>query len=237
LELNELKRAMIVAAHPDDPDIGCGGTAARMTKNGSEVIYVVCTRGDKGSSDLEMTSDRLPVLRDAEQRAAAEVLGVKEVVFLNELDGEVQNTLAFRGDVVRAIRYYRPDAVFTHDPTGHILRNTFLNHPDHRAVGTVALDAIFPSARDHLQYPDHYYKEGLLPHKVLEVYLFGSNEPNIWIDVADTIELKIAALLKHVTQFGEREQMGDFVRARAQAIGEGQDLAYAEAFRRISLPR
>lgn len=232
--------ALVVAAHPDDPEFGCGGTSALWVSQGYEVYYVVCTSGDKGSSDPEMTSERLVELREAEQRAAAEVIGVKKVFFLRLPDGELKPDLVLRRAIVKAIRTVRPEIVVTHDPTT-VYTDSSINHPDHQAVGHATLNAIYPTARDRLNFPEQE-AAGLLPHKVREVYLWGSRESNAWIDISTSFATKIAALRCHKTQIAEPERMEQRMRERAEALakerrGEGDPPAIAEAFRHIELAR
>lgn len=223
---------MVVSPHPDDSEFGAGGTVAKWVKEGQRVIYVVCTNGDKGSADPEMTSERLAKIREQEQREAAKVLGVGEVVFLGHPDGGLEDTPTFRGELVRLIRKYRPDTVMTTDPY-----RKYSSHRDHRITGIVTLDAVFPYARDHLSYPE-YKAEGLRPHKVREVYLWGSEEPDTFINISETFDLKIAALSCHVSQvgqhLGEREK---WVKERAASLGQAHGIPLAEAFRRIEIRR
>jgi LmbE family N-acetylglucosaminyl deacetylase len=226
---------LVIGAHPDDPEFACGGSTAYWVSQGKDVYYVVCTRGDKGSANPEMTSDRLVQIREKEQRDAAAVLGVKEVNFLGFPDGELAPTYEFRRAIVEQIRRIRPGIVCTHDPTS-VYGPSYLNHPDHRAVGTATLDAIYPTARDRLNYPEHE-QAGLLPHKVKEVYLWGAPTPNAWIDVSTTIDKKIEALRCHVSQVGQAEQLADRIRERAKQIGEPQGLPFAEAFFKVTMAR
>jgi len=202
---------------------------------GWEVIYIVCTNGDKGSSDPDMTSERLAKIREQEQREAAEVLGISEVVFLGHTDGGLEDTPAFRGELVRLIRKYRPDIVMTHDPY-----RRYMGHHDHRITGIVTLDAIFPYARDHLSYPEHK-AEGLKPHKVREVYLLGSEEPDTFVDISETFAVKMKAVSCHVSQIGEHsDDWENWVKQRAEratAVGQSHGIPLAEAFRRIEIVR
>jgi LmbE family N-acetylglucosaminyl deacetylase len=156
------------------------------------------------------------------------------VVFLGYPDGEVYNTPDLRRDLVRQIRLHRPDLVVTHDPTARFIGHTWINHPDHRAVGDTALDAVFPLARDRLNFPEHE-REGLAPHKVLNVFLTPTNEPNEWVDISATLDLKISALWEHRSQIGDPEALAARIRQRAQDYAEGTPFAYAERFRRINL--
>jgi LmbE family N-acetylglucosaminyl deacetylase len=230
----DLNRVLVIVAHPDDAEFGAGGTLARWAREGREVFLAVTTNGDKGSSDPEMTSERLMRLREEEQREAARVLGIREVVFLGYPDGFLEDTPALRRDVVRLIRFYRPDIVVTHNPYPGLRR--FIQHRDHRVTGTVALDAVYPLARNRLMFPE-LIAEGLEPHRVSEVYLTGSDDPDTWVDISETIHLKIAALRCHRTQIGDPEDLDRRVREAARQVGEPQGIPFAEAFRRIQLRR
>jgi LmbE family N-acetylglucosaminyl deacetylase len=230
--LPEQRRVLLVAAHPDDPEFSSGGTVARWVRAGIEVIYVVATSGDKGTPDKSMTGDRLSRQREEEQRAAAARLGVNEVVFLRFPDGEMMPDLALRGAVTRVIRQYKPYAVMTHDPLTLFYNNEFVNHPDHRAIGQATVDAIYPTARDPLQFNEQI-REGLEPHKVKEIYIFGTENPNVIVDIADTIEDKIEALKLHVSQVGAAEELAQRIMTRSSQLAEPHGLKYAEAFRRV----
>jgi LmbE family N-acetylglucosaminyl deacetylase len=226
---------LVVMAHPDDPEYGAGGTLARWTgEEGCEVIYLIVTDGSKGSSERDMDPERLVTLRQAEQRAAADLLGVRQVEFLGFPDGEVAPDLVLRHAIAREIRRWRPDVVVTHDPAT-LYWESYINHPDHRAVGQATLDAVFPTARDHLN-ATHLLAEGLEPHVVHEVYLAGSRQPDCWIDIEPTFERKIAALRHHVTQIRDPDGLPERIRQRAAAAAEGHGLRLAEAFKKISLP-
>ena len=229
-------RVLVVCAHPDDAEFGAAGTVAAWSKAGREVYYAIVTRGDKGSGDPEMTSERLAQIREREQREAAAVLGVKEVVFLGFKDGELVPDLTLRGAITRAIRQFRPHILISQDPTALFYNNRFINHPDHRAAGLAAVDAVYPTARDHLQFPEQL-AEGLQPHKVAEVFLIQSEQPDILVDISETIDTKIAALQKHASQFEDPAALGDRVRERAKELGEQGGMEYAEAFRRIIIRR
>jgi LmbE family N-acetylglucosaminyl deacetylase len=230
----DLNRVLVIVAHPDDAEFGAGGTIARWAREGREVFLAVTTNGDKGSSDPKMTSERLMRLRQEEQREAARVLGIREVVFLGYPDGFLEDTPALRRDIVRLIRLYRPDIVVTHNPHPGLRR--FIQHRDHRVTGTVALDAVYPLARNRLMFPE-LLAEGLEPHRVSEVYLTGSDDPDTWVDISETIHLKIAALRYHRTQVGDPEDLDRRVREAARQVGEPQGIPFAEAFRRIQLRR
>ncbi|HJM36536.1 MAG: PIG-L domain-containing protein [Dehalococcoidales bacterium] len=220
---------LVVIPHPDDAEFGAAGTVARWIRKGKEVVYVVCTNGDKGTSDPEMTSARLAKIREKEQRAAAKVLGVREVVFLRYPDQRLEDTPKFRKDIVRAIRQFKPDTVVTCDPY-----KRYTTHRDHRITGQVTLDAVYPTARDLLAFPD-LIEQGLLPHAVKEVFLWGSDEPNYPSDITDTFELKIAALLYHKSQFGNRPtlEIVERVKQWSKMSVKGKDYELAEAFYRF----
>lgn len=224
------KRALVIAAHPDDSEFGVAGTAALWSRNGWEFYYLICTDGSKGTNNPEMTPDKLVPLRRQEQRAAAEVLGIKRVFFLNYVDGELAYTPDFMRDVVRVIRTIRPYAVFSHDPN-QIVRNMFINHPDHRCAGTVALDAVYPIARNRPSFPE-LLREGLEPHRVREVYLWSTSEPNFEVDITPVVDIKFRALLQHRSQFEEIEERMERWRER-WAEPDGR---FVERFRRIELP-
>jgi LmbE family N-acetylglucosaminyl deacetylase len=227
----QLSRVMVVMPHPDDAEFGAAGTVASWGKDGKEVTYVVCTNGDKGSSDPDMTSERLAEIRRKEQADAANVLGVKDIVFLDYPDGWLEDTPEFRGKLVRLIRKYCPDIVMTTDPY-----RKYMWHRDHRITGIVTLDAIFPYSRDRLSYPEHI-AEGLKPHHVREIYLWGSEDPNIYIDITETFDTKIAALTCHTSQVGSRiEGLKQRIRERSENTGKSQGFSLAESFHRIVIP-
>ncbi len=228
----EQRRVLLVAAHPDDPEFSSAGTVARWVNAGIEVIFVVATSGDKGTADRQMTGDRLSNLREEEQRGAAARLGVTQVEFLRFGDGELLPNLALRGAVTYMIRKYRPYAVMTHDPLTLFYNNEFINHPDHRAIGQATVDAIYPTARDPLQFSEQI-QEGLEPHKVKEIYLWGTDQPNVLVDISSTIDDKVEALKLHVTQVGEAKELAERVKTRAAQVGEPFGMQYAEAYRRV----
>ena len=223
------KRALVVAAHPDDPDFGAGGTAASWTRDGWEFFYLVCTNGAKGSSDPGTDTRALVRSRQEEQRKAAHELGVSEVFFLDHEDGELTPSRRLLGEIVWHIRNLRPSAVFTHS-TDIIVGNRWINHMDHRATGLTAVDAVYPTARDPLNFPEHL-AEGLSPHKVGQVYLFGGNQTSFEVDVTDVVDLKLRALLAHQSQFGQRE---DFLERVKQRWAD-EDGRYREKFQLVEL--
>ena len=226
-------RAMVVFAHPDD-EIGCAGTVAGWIRQGTEVAFVLCTNGNKGTEDPDMSPDRLAQLREREQRNAAAALGVQEMTFLGYPDGELEDTREFRGRLVREIRRFRPEVVLTHAPTN----TTRHAHRDHRTCGTVTLDAIFPYARDPWHFAE-VTQEGPSPHKVGTALMWGSDDPDEFIDISETLEIKTEAMLCHRSQFVERpsrdqtREPGQFMREAAQRMGERADLPFAEGFRKL----
>jgi len=222
--------ALVIAAHPDDGEFGCAGYAARLAAQGWDVFFLVTTNGAKGTEDRDMPRERLIARRIEEQREACRRLGIRDVFFLGFEDGELVYTRQLLERIVWHIRSLRPRAVLTHDPADIIIRDSFINHPDHRATGTAALDAVYPTARDHLNFPEHL-AAGLEPHKVGEVLLWNSNRPNFDVDVTDLVDLKIHALSAHVSQFGEQSDFAAFSRDRWR----NEDGRYLERFRRLEL--
>ena len=227
---------LVVAAHPDDIEFGAGGTVARWIGEGARVDYLLFTRGDKGSKDVSVAPHDLAGLREQEQRSAAGELAVSSVEFLDERDGEVEVALRLRERVTHAIRRRRPEVVMTHDPTVLFVNNEWVNHPDHRAVGEVVVDAVFPAARDRLSFPEHL-DEGLEPWKVAELYLWSTNEANQLVDIGDSLDLKVRALAHHASQFDDFGEIERWIRLRAEELGAQVGYPAAEAFRRVTLAR
>jgi LmbE family N-acetylglucosaminyl deacetylase len=226
---------MVIAAHPDDIEFGSAGTVARWVKEGAEAIYVLCTSGDVGIAEPGMTKARAAEIREAEQLAAAEVIGVKEVVFLREPDGMVENSIALRKKLVREIRRFKPEVVIVDDPTVVWVGDSYINHPDHRAVAGAAVDAIFPAAGQPNLF-EELAEEGLTAHKTRKVYVtaFGPETSDTYINISETIDLKIEALKKHASQMGEWDP-GPRLKEWAAESAKGKEMAYAEAFRVITL--
>lgn len=226
-------RVLFVGAHPDDADFLAGGTVARLIKEGRETAYVVVTNGNKGSSDPRIGPARLIALREAEQREAAGVLGVADVRFLGYEDGELEDSRDLRRDVTREIRRWRPDLIITLDP--HRTYDNFPGwHRDHRTTARVVLDCVYPLARDSLAFPELLPE--FEPHKVAEVYTVRWTQPRLVIDITDTMELKLAAGRRHVSQVGDVEAFETRMRSRAAALGKERGYAYAEGFDHIVVP-
>jgi LmbE family N-acetylglucosaminyl deacetylase len=226
--------ALVIVAHPDDAEFGCAGTIARWVKGGCRVGYVLCTSGDVGIAQPGIDRATAISIREAEQTAAADLLGVQSVVFLREPDGMLQNTLELRRKLVREIRRFRPEVVLCMDPTALFIREDYINHPDHRAAGTASVDAIFPAAGQPNLF-EELATEGLTAHKPRKVYVITFGQPSdTFVNITDTIEQKIAALQAHVSQFPFGDP-GERVRQWSAALGKGKEMDYAETFRVITL--
>ncbi len=226
---------LVILAHPDDPEFFCGATTARWVRAGHHVAYCLLTCGDKGTKDLSLGSEELCSIRQREQRAAAGVLGVDEVMFLNYPDGYLVPDISLRRDITRVIRTLRPDVLVTCDPQTLFTANAGLNHPDHRAAGQATLDAVFPSARDHLSFIELWKDEKLEPHIVREVWVSGTLQPDVTLDVTETWEVKIRALHEHKSQIGDLEKFDERMRSRRALDSTPEDPRYEEKFRRLVL--
>ena len=224
------ERVLVVAPHPDDAEVGCAGTVARLVREGAQVHYLIATTGDKGTEDPNLTNKNLAETREREQRAAAEILGVQEVSILPYGDGELEDSREVIGRIVHHVRRIKPDVVFTTDP----FRSTFYVHRDHINTGLTAMHAVFPYARDRLHFPEHI-NEGLETHKTVELYFWGAENPDIHVDISETIDLKVQAALAHSSQFGA--DAGKWIRQWGARIAEGHDMEYAEAFRTYGISR
>jgi len=224
-------QVMVITPHPDDAEFGVAGTVAHWVSEGKSVIYVVCTNGDKGTSNPDMKPREVARIREQEQMAAAELLGVRDVIFLRYPDQALEDTPEFRKALVRLIRMYQPETVVTADPY-----RRYLWHRDHRITGQVTLDAVFPYARDFHSYPD-LLKESLQPHKVKEVLLWGTEDPNYRSDITDTFDIKLTALRCHKSQVGGNlsPELEGWLKQRAQEMAEGEDFELAEAFHRVEI--
>jgi LmbE family N-acetylglucosaminyl deacetylase len=226
------RRMMVVTPHPDDAEGGCGATMAKWAREaGTEVVVVLCTNGDKGTSDRELAPAELAAIREREQQTASDLLGVKEVVYLRYPDGTLENNQDFLGRLVREIRRHRPDIIFGIDP----YRSTTHTHRDHRMSGITALDAAGTYAWSYLQFPEQITQEGLEPHQVREAFLWGSEEPDVFVDVAGFLEMKSDSLTAHASQMGSRTPEERLARIQDGAArnAEKVGLTYAEGFRRV----
>ena len=226
------RRAMVVTPHPDDAEGGCGATMAKWIQEaGTEVVVVMCTNGDKGTGDREMEPERLAKIREGEQRDASAYLGVNDVVFLRHPDGTLDDTMQFRGEVVREIRRHRPEIIFCIDP----FRVASHTHRDHRMSGQVALDAAFSYAWSHLHFPEQITEEGLRPHRVEEAFMWGTEAADVYIDVEGYLEAKATSLSLHASQMRQRTPADRLERIQRGCARQGEEsgLIYAEGFRRV----
>ena len=227
------RRGMVVVAHADDAEYGCSGTVAKWCAEGWEVVYVVCTDGSKGSSDPDMTVDKLVEVRLEEQRNAGKVLGLQDVVFLGYEDAMLEPSLGLRRDITREIRRYKPDVLICMNPLRQLTDDHWLEHPDHCAAGEATMAAVFPSARDRLTFPE-LLEEGLEPHKVREVWLMWGEKSDHYVDVTDYVDVAIKALKQHVTQVAGDDVDAEIKDWKAQT-GESAGFQYAEAYKRFTL--
>lgn len=224
---------LVFTPHPDDAEFGASGTVAKLTREGKTVVYIVCSNGDKGTADIHMKPELLVEIREKEQREAAKILGVREVIFLRHPDQALEDTPEFRKEIVKYIRLYKPDIVITADPY-----RRYVWHRDHRIVGRVVLDAVFPYARDVWAYPD-FMTEGLPPHKVKEVWLWAPEDKDINFrsDITSTFDIKVRALRCHKSQIKEpfKSEMEKWLCKRAKDMAEGEDFKLAEGFHRVEI--
>ncbi len=233
---------LVVAAHPDDAEFGVAGTAAQLVNQGHTVHYLLCTSGEAGTEDPTLPTEELIRVREAEQRAAGDILGLSGVHFLRYPDGELEPTLALRKAIVREMRRLKADVVLCQDPRSFVDDDsTYLNHPDHRAAGQAALDAAFPAAGNPAAFRD-LLADGLAPHKVREVWLYftSAQQVNRWVDITETMDRKLRALEAHASQLGQWIQDGGLRRDMLKWAEEGAarhqlEFKYAEGFQRIVL--
>ncbi len=224
--------ALAVTPHPDDCEGGCGGALAKWVKEfGTEAVVVMCTNGNKGTSERGLTPERLAATREVEQRAASDIVGAKDIVFLRYPDGGLEDTMLFRSQVTREIRRYRPDLILCIDP----YRSTSHTHRDHRMSGRVALDAAFTYAWSYRHFPEQITEEGLQPHRVEQAYMWGSESPDVFIEISDYLEAKTLSLEAHASQMSPAttEERLSRIANNAGRYKELTGLDHTEAFRRI----
>lgn len=227
------QRAMFIFAHPDDIEFGSAGTAAKWAKYGSEVTYVLITDGNVGSHDATFDKEKLAETRRQEQNAAAQVAGVQQVIYLGYHDGMLEPTLELRQALVKLIRQHKPNVVVCGDPRSVFPSDDYINHPDHRAAAIAAVEAVFPACEMRLLYPE-FEAEGIMPHKVNHVYISYAPDANVYVDISETMPLKIEALRQHSSQFGDWDP-SEMVTNWSKETGKQVGFAYAEAYRRLTL--
>ncbi len=226
------KKILVILAHPDDPEFFCGASIARWADQGNTVEYCLLTRGDKGSTDPNVTPIELAALREQEQIEAARVLGVETVRFLDYRDGELVPNLEMRAEVVQIIREMRPDIIVGCDPTFYFPGNDYINHPDHRAAGQVVVDSANPAPHLPNYFPEQI-RAGLKPHRVQEVWLTLTGQPDVVIDVSEYWNRKLEALLQHKSQVGDPETFKKEMSGWHTADSTPESPRYTEGFRRF----
>ncbi len=222
-----------IAAHPDDMEFSCVGTLARWAKNGSRVIYVLCTSGDAGIEVPGMTREKATQIREEESLQAAQLAGAQQVIFLREPDGLLEATMELRKKLVHEIRRFQPEVVVTGDPTIVWASEDYINHPDHRAAALAAVDAIFPAAGNPMLYPE-MEAEGLHAHKPRKVYVHSWSGDKEFVNIEETIDIKIAALRAHKSQMRDWDP-ADSIRQWASENAKGKEMQYAEAFKVVTI--
>lgn len=225
--------AMAIVAHPDDIEFSCAGTLARWARAGARVSYVICTSGDVGIDDPEITRQEAAQIREHEQLEAARIAGALEVIFMREPDGMLEPTIALRKRLVREIRRFRPEVVISGDPTIVWAGDDYINHPDHRAAASAALDATFPAAGQARLF-EELAEEGFTAHKPRKVYVTSWGAADVYVDITDTIDVKIAALRAHRSQIKDWDPI-DNIRLWASESAKGKEMQYAEGFRVVTL--
>jgi len=232
----EISKVLIVTAHPDDLDFGCSGSIALWVRKGIEVSYVICTNGDQGGEDPSVPREEMPKIRQKEQRDAGAVVGVSQITFLGYRDGWLEPTIQLRKELVRQIRIHKPDRLVIQSPERNWDR-LFSSHPDHMAAGEAAIQAVYPDARNAFAFEDLLKEEGLEPHRVKEVWVMSAKDPNHFVDITETIDLKIKALHAHVSQTAHNPKMEEMIRSWGERSAEIMGLGagkYAEIFRVIN---
>lgn len=229
-----LKTILCISAHPDDNEFTIAGSVARWTREGRRVVFCLATTGDAGTNEHTPTREGLVEIRERETREAAKILGVGEVIFLGYPDGTVEPTLALRRDLTRVIRRVKPDVVVCSDPTVRWHGTEYVNHPDHRAVASAALDAVYPSAETRGIFQE-LLAEGLEPHKVKELLMVAAAESTVWVDITETFDVKLASLRAHASQVGPGEWVEPLLRSWAESSGKRIGVKFAESYRRMVL--
>lgn len=224
--MTEHAHVLVTTPHPDDAETRFAGSVAKWTREGKNVVYVVISNGDKGTNDPSVSPGELAATREKEQLSAAEILGIKEVIFLRHPDQGLENTYELRRDIVRQIRIFKPDIVVTVDPHGR-----YMDHRDHRIAGYATVEAVYPAAGSAYAFPE-LLDEGLKPHRVSEMLFSGRMQNNYFEDVSDTIDIKVSAIKCHRSQVGDRPDFGDMLKNMARMNAQDLDFEYAEGFHR-----
>ncbi|RME85623.1 MAG: PIG-L family deacetylase [Caldilineae bacterium] len=231
--LNSFRTVLVIMAHPDDAEFCCAGSVKKMSDAGAEITYIVLTNGDKGNHNLSITVPELVKTRMEEQRKAAAMLGVKEVIFMGEEDGFLEPNRELRRRLVRHIRRIKPDLIICQTPELYFRGDNYINHPDHRNAGLATIEAIFPAAGNPMFFPD-LIAEGYPPHSIRELWMCMTPEPNLRIDITDLIDLKIEAVKQHVSQFDDLDRLERWIRERWGEEDEAGRRRYFESFKRMS---
>ena len=226
-----MKKVLVFSPHPDDLDFGCSGAAAKWAKEGKEVVYCIITGGCRGKHKTKVSEKELRKIREKEQLKAAEIAGVKKVIFLREKDGEVENIKRLRKKLVKVIRKIRPDIIMSFDPANRDFDNFYRSHRDHRFGAEAVFDAIYPDAGNEAFFPELNKKYP--PHQIKEVWFYATNKPDVFVDISETIVQKISALKQHQSQIKDFDEIEKMIKNWAREIGKKAKLKYAEGFRRV----
>lgn len=225
------KRILVFSAHPDDLDFGCAGTIAKLVKEGNKITYCIISNGEKGTHKIKSSRQAIISIRKKEQKKAASIVGVKDVIFLNEKDGEIEDTRQLRRKLVDVVRKIKPDIVFSFDPANFLFDNFYRYHRDHRKAAEAVFDALYPASGSEAFFQDLKNK----PHTIKEVWFFSANRPNLWIDISETIDKKIEALFSHYSQIINEKELKKMIFKRTKEMGKKKGMKYAESFRKLVL--
>ncbi|MDO8529041.1 MAG: PIG-L deacetylase family protein [bacterium] len=229
----KMTKILVFSPHPDDLDFGCSGTIAKWASDGKEITYCILSDGSRGGHILKISDQELAKIREKEQKSAAEILGAKDVIFLREKDGEIQNTKKLRKKLVEVIRKTKPDIILSFDPANCEFENFYRCHRDHRNGAEAVFDAIYPDANNESFFPEIFEKYP--PHQVKEVWFFATNKPNVFVDISKTIEKKLEALRQHKSQIKDWNRVEKMIKDWAKTVGKKSKMKYAEGFRRVKL--
>ena len=230
-----MHKFLVISPHPDDLDFGCAGTIAKLTKEGNTVEELIVSDGSKGNHVVGFDGKKLAAIRKKEEEAAAKVLGAKKVHFLNEVDGEVENTKSLRKKIVKAVRRIKPDIILSFDPSSLQFESVYRSHRDHRMAAEAAFDALYPALGNSSFFPE-LVQQGFAPHKAKEIWFFATPRPNKFVDISKTMDLKIKALQCHKSQIADMKAMESRIKERARKEAKKkQKMKYVEVFRVIEL--